>query len=218
MVEVQKHGFTFEKWVRDTLFRGYEGNYMQKWDVPPDHNKHPAMDSLHRALPVSIKTAGFGSPIGLGDALRQRSTDQPFVMIAGFWTQRTATEKWFEAIGAAKFRAKEWSALWGSLTLDNIAELDAMVKDMSKSHTIARKRAQEWKKRFFADSGSCIVLNPKIDSKAQRRVQCSLPFSVFWEFAGAEPERVDAPELYGIPFENPIVSSARTFKKKKARD
>jgi hypothetical protein len=69
MVEVQKHGFTFEKWVRDTLFRGYEGSYMQKWDVPPDQNKHPAIDSSHRALPVSIKTAGFGSPIGLGDAL-----------------------------------------------------------------------------------------------------------------------------------------------------
>lgn len=217
MVEVQKHGFTFEKWVRDTLFGGYEGNYMQKWDVPPDQNKHPAIHSSHRALPVSIKTAGFGSPIGLGDALRQRSTDQPFVMIAGFWHQRTKTEKWFEAIGAAKFSAKAWASLWGTLTLERIAELDALVKDTSIRYDVVRRRAQEWKALHADDSGSRIVLNPKIDSKTQRRVQCSLPFDVFWEFAGEEPVRLDAPELYGIPFENPIVSRARTFKKKKAR-
>jgi len=35
MVEVQHHGFSFEKWVRNTLFQGYCGNYMQKWDIPP---------------------------------------------------------------------------------------------------------------------------------------------------------------------------------------
>jgi hypothetical protein len=33
MVEVQAHGFGFEKWVRSRFFSDYEGNYMQKWDV-----------------------------------------------------------------------------------------------------------------------------------------------------------------------------------------
>jgi len=213
MVEVQKHGFTFEKWVRHKLFDAYRGKYMQKWDVPPDWNKHPLIPSTHQAVPVSIKTAGFQSPIGLGDALRQRSTDQPFIMIAGFWNQRTKTEKWFEAIGVAKFSAKAWAALWDKLTLDRISDLDRLVKNRSLKKEVAREKAQEWKDRFFYDTGSKIVLNPKIDS-SQRRVQCSLPFDVFWEFAGEEPVRLDAPELYGIPFENPVVSRARTFKKK----
>ena len=216
MVEVQQHGFTFEKWVRDTFFDGYEGNYMQKWDVPPDHNCHPTIPISHRGHPVSIKTAGFGSPIGLGDALRQRSTAEPFVMIAGFWNQRTATAKWFEAIGAARFSAEAWASLWGGLTLDRIAELDGLVKDMSVPYGVVRLRAQEWKARHAKDSGSRIVLNPKIDSKTQRRVQCSLPFDVFWEFAGVDPVRLDAPQLYGVPFENPVISRARTFKRTKA--
>lgn len=214
MVEVQEHGFAFERWVRDTFFDGYEGNYMQKWDVLPEGNQHPAVPASHRGLPVSIKTAGFGSPIGLGDALRQRGTDVDFLMIAGFWHQRTETEKWFEAIGAVRFSAEAWASLWGTLTLDLIAELDALVKDTSVSYHSVRSAAQEWKARHVKDSGSRIVLNPKIDSTKQRRVQCSLPFDTFWEFAGATPARLDAPELYGLAFTNPILSRARTFRKR----
>lgn len=72
MVEVQAHGFSFEKWVRDHFFSGYIGNYMQKWDVPAEQNASDAVPAAFRNLPVSIKTAKIGSPIGLGDVLRQR--------------------------------------------------------------------------------------------------------------------------------------------------
>ena len=71
MVEVQAHGFTFEKWVRDTFFDGYSGSYMQKWDIPPDANTHASVPTAFRSIPVSIKTAKLGSPIGLGDVLRE---------------------------------------------------------------------------------------------------------------------------------------------------
>ena len=70
MVEVQAHGFSFEKWVRDHFFSGYLGTYMQKWDVPPDRNNHASVPAQFHNLPVSIKTAKLGSPIGLGDVLR----------------------------------------------------------------------------------------------------------------------------------------------------
>lgn len=211
MVEVQQHGFSFERWVRHTVFSGYEGNYMQKWDVPPHENRNPAIDSHLRGIAVSIKTAKIGSPIGLGDIIRQRSTSEPFLMIAGFWSQRTPTEKWFESIGAARFSVEDWSSLWGSLTLADLNELDAIVKDMSTNYRIVRQEAQAWKKKYFDGSGSKIVINPKIDSKKQRRVQCSLPFSVFWQFVGDHPTRADKPQLFGFAFENPVVSSARKF-------
>lgn len=71
MVEVQYHGFSSEKWVRSTLFGGCEGSYMQKWDVPPEVNSHPSIPEYLRNLPVSVKTARYGSPIVLGDVLRQ---------------------------------------------------------------------------------------------------------------------------------------------------
>lgn len=114
MAEVQAHGFSFEKWAREQFFAGYGGSYMQKWDVPPDHNIHPTVPEVFQGLPVSIKTAKLGSPIGLGDVLRQRQINHDFLMIVGFWEQRTPTEKWFVDIGCALFRAADWEALWGN--------------------------------------------------------------------------------------------------------
>lgn len=67
MVEVQAHGFTFEKWVRDTFFAGYTGSYMQKWDIPPEANIHQPVPVAFRHIPVSIKTARLGSPVVLSD-------------------------------------------------------------------------------------------------------------------------------------------------------
>ena len=211
MTEVQIHGFTFEKWVRDTLFEGYDGDYMRKWDVPAEVNKNPSLPPQWRGMPVSIKTARYGSPIGLGDVLRQRQIEIPFLMIAGFWHQRMPSNKWIEEIGVACFSVADWAALWGQLSLDELRSIDAVVKNLGLPHTEVRQRAREWKKTTAAVATSTLVVNPKIDSKSQRRIQCSLPFAAFWLAAGREPWRQDAPELLGVPFPNPMASSARTF-------
>lgn len=210
MVEVQSHGFTFEKWVRDHFFSGYAGNYMQKWDVPPDQNNHTSVPSKFHNLPVSIKTAKLGSPIGLGDVLRQRQIDRDFLMIVGFWEQRSKTDKWIVEIGCARFSAADWQNLWGQLTLVEISSIDAVVKNLSEHYSTVRRKAQEWK-RGAAVKSSVIVINPKIDSKTQRRIQCSLPFKTFWEVVGRAPQTQNEPELWRQVFPNPIKSSARTF-------
>lgn len=210
MPEVQAHGFSFEKWVRDHFFAGYSGSYMQKWDVPPIHNIHPIVPPEVRGLPVSIKTAKVGSPIGLGDVLRQRQIDESFVMVVGFWQQRTATEKWFVDIGCAVFSATHWAALWGQLSLQEISTIDAVVKNQATHYSIVRLQAQQWKQNKSV--GTCtLVINPKIDSKTQRRIQCSLPNKTFWQAVGRSPQTRDAPELWSHKFPNPVNSSARTF-------
>ncbi|HEY5793254.1 MAG TPA: hypothetical protein VIS74_08145 [Chthoniobacterales bacterium] len=211
MVEVQIHGFSFERWVRGTLFEGYSGNYMQKWDIPPDFNQHESIPEQFRNIPVSVKSAKYGSPIGLGDILRQRVIYQPFLMIAGFWRQRTPSEKWIEDIGAAFFDPAQWNGLWGGLTSEGIQVIDAQIKDLGTPYTVARELAQQWKRRLADTSGSAVVVNPKIDSKRQRRIQCSLPFRTFWEAAGRKPTVCESPALFGFEFENPILSGARTF-------
>ena len=210
MVEVQAHGFSFEKWVRDHFFSGYAGDYMQKWDVPAEHNTSDAVPREFRNLPVSIKTAKTGSPIGLGDVLRQRQIDQHFVMIVGFWKQQTLTEKWILDIGCAIFEITSWQHLWGELTLAEIQEIDLVVKNQSEHYSIVRTKAQAWKNRP-AIATSAIVINPKIDSKIQRRIQCSLPYKTFWIAVGREPSPQKDPELWGHVFPNPIKSSARKF-------
>jgi len=64
-LEVQSHGLLFEKWLRDTFFGGYEPNgYTQKWDIPAADNPD------HGGIPVNPKAIKYGTPIGLGDALR----------------------------------------------------------------------------------------------------------------------------------------------------
>lgn len=211
MVEVQFHGFTFEKWVCDTFFDAYCGNYMRKWDVPAESNTGDIVPAAFRGLPVSIKTAKLGSPIGLGDVLRQRQIEEPFLMITGFWHQRTATEKWIEEIGVVAFPAGAWSTLWGVLTLEELRKIDAVVKNMDLHYTQVRQEARAWKKSSPALATCAFVVNPKIDSKTQRRIQCSLPYQKFWSVVGREPTPRDQPELFGVPFPNPISSSARTF-------
>ncbi len=211
MAAVQSHGFSFEKWVRDTLFNEYSGHNTQKWDIPPEFNQHPTLPHDFRNIPVSVKTAKVGSPIGLGDILRQRRISEPFLMIVGFWRQRTPSEKWFEDIGWVKFTPSIWNGLWGSLSLTQISEIDQVVKDRNTHYTIAREKAQHLKRLASGTSGNQIVINPKIDSKKQRRIQCSLPFNVFWTCSGRSLINQDCPELFGFPFKNPIISSSRSF-------
>ena len=185
---------------------------MQKWDIPAWQSKKEEVPTEWRSFPVSIKTAKWGSSIGLGDAIRQRNINESFVMITGFWRQRTPQEKWFEEIGVVKFHPEFWNSLWGAISLATLRELDSKIKDLSLHYSDARKVAKQWKSQLVK-SGSKIVINPKIDSKKQRRIQCSLPFPIFWEAAGRKPAKHDSPILFGKNFPNPVRSRPRRFSK-----
>ena len=215
MAEVQFHGFTFENWVKQEFFAGHVGGYSSHWDVPAELNRSDILQSEFRGLPVSIKTARVGSPLGLGDAVRQIRIDYDFVMIAGFWEQRTATDKFFTQIGAARITRGRWQSLWSPITTTQIYLLDSAVKDRKVHYVDTRLAAQEIKQRYRFDTAT-IVVNPKIDSKKQRRVQCSIPNSSFWELVGETPRPTDNPIFWNRPFKNPVKSSARKFKKDSA--
>ena len=87
--EEQSHGVVFEKWVRETFFGGYKpDSYTQKWDIPAEFNKE------HGGVPANPKATKFGTPIDMGDALRQFAVaegDQSFLVINGFWDQDGTT-------------------------------------------------------------------------------------------------------------------------------
>jgi hypothetical protein len=216
MSEVQKHGFSFEQWIRDTFFESYEGVYSQKWDVPSESNRSKLVPAEFRGLPVSIKTTKHGSPVNLGDALRQFQVDDDFVMICGIWKQANRQEKLLVAIGAALFRASAWRQLWSPLKLAELKELDLTVKDRGISYVEARLRAKQWQALHKPRSEANLRINPKIDSKEQRRVQCSLPFATYCEVAGlsAAMNESGAPaaELFGKRYPGAIKSPPRTFR------
>lgn len=209
--EVQAHGLVFEHWVADTFFDSYRSpGYTAKWDLPAEVNRLP--DPALAGLPANPKAVKFRTAVGLGDALRQYDIEEPFLLILGYWEQHTPQEKRFVKLLAPRIEPAAWRALWGPVTRADLEAFDALIKDRSLSVAEVRRRAQEMKRRP-PFSEAIFVLNPKIDSKGQRRLQCSLRYADVFTHLAPElsAEREAAPELWGVPFPGTIRSGAREF-------
>lgn len=209
--EVQVHGLVFEHWVCDTFFSGYRpSGYTQKWDVPASANRLP--DPALTGLPANPKATKFGAPVGLGDALRQYDIDEPFLLILGYWQQPAPDQKRFVKLVAPRIDPAAWRKLWGPVTRADLERLDTLIKDRSLTPAEARRLAQEMKSRP-PFSEAVFTLNPKIDSKTQRRLQCSLPYGdVFKHLApGTSPEPEETPALWGVSYPGPVASKPRSF-------
>lgn len=201
--EVQQHGLVFEQWVRDTFFNGYRPcSYTQKWDIPAEANQR------FGHVPVNPKAVKHGSPVDLGDALRQYETSDPFILVIGFW-QQEGGQKRFTHILAPRISAEQWRALWAPVTYADLLKLDALIKDPGRPIEEVRRLALQMKSAP-PFSQAVIQVNPKIDRR-QRRLQCSIRFAdVFKHLApGTDPAPQARPELWGVPFPNPIESPPR---------
>lgn len=201
--EVQNHGVVFEKWIRDTFFDGYEPqNYTQKWDIPASANKRLG------AIPVNPKATKYRTPVDMGDALRQFDIDEPFWLVIGYWEQ-FGDKKRFVNVVAQRIEPQEYRKLWGEVSRADLEKLDGVIKNTA-DYQEARKLAQEMKKTA-PFSTSIFTLNPKIDSKTQRRLQCSLSFAKVFKFLAPknDPAAQKNPLLWGVPVELEIESKPR---------
>ncbi len=213
MAEVQRHGFDFENWIKETFFTKFDSKYTQKWDVPQEANILTIIPQEYRNLPVSVKTSKFGSPIGFGDAVRQFKNNEDFLLIVGFW-QQNGEFKNFVAVECVKIIVSDWQNLFSPIDFAELNQLNILIKNTETHYSEARIKAREQKKSDKCKAAK-IVLNPKIDSKNQRRLQCSLPFKIFWQdLAKKEVYRNVDCELLGQKVPNPFLSSSRTFKPK----
>lgn len=206
--EVQRHGLVFEQWVRDTFFAGYRPTHAtQQWDIPA------AANLAHGGIPVNPKAVKYGTAVDLGDALRQFQIDEPFVLVMGFWRQH-GDEKRFVNIVAPRIDPATWRKLWAPIALADLQRLDAVIKDRSLTPAQARAAARQIK-NAPPFTQAIMVVNPKIDSKSQRRLQCSLRFAdVFTHLAPDASSAVhERPTLWGIAFPEAVPSKPRTFAK-----
>lgn len=204
--EVQQHGLLFERWITDTFFSGYRApNPTQKWDIPADINR------TRGGVPVNPKATKYGAPVDLGDALRQFEISEPFILLIGYW-QQEGTDKRFVNFVAPRIEPAAWRNLFGSITLADLQRLDAVIKDRSLTPAQARAAAQKMKSSPPFTS-SVIVLNPKIDSHTQRRLQCSLRFEDVFRYLtpGADRSPQPQPTLWGVTFPQPLKSPPRQF-------
>lgn len=202
--EVQRHGLAFEKWVRDSFFGGYQpAGYTQKWDIPASANKD------HGGVPANPKAVKYGTPVDLGDALRQYEIDEPFLLIVGFWQQDGDLKRFVHA-AAPLVTPEKWRELWAPVTYADLQRLDALIKDRNLTPAAARKLAAKMK-ASPPFNRSIIQVNPKIDTKGQRRLQCSIRFADFFRHLapGLDPAPQTEPVLWGVKLPGPIPSKPR---------
>lgn len=203
--EVQSHGLVFEKWICDTFFDGYTpDSSTQKWDIPARANKR------FGGIPVNPKAAKYKGAVDMGDALRQFDIDEPFWLIIGYWQQNGETKRFVNVV-ARRIEPEDWRQLWGDLERADLKRLDEIIKRTPDPRE-ARELAQQLKREPKFKS-SVITLNPKIDSKSQRRLQCSLAWSKVFKILApdADPSIQKRPMLWGAPVDIEVQSPPRTF-------
>lgn len=213
---VQGHGGAYQQWIGDTFFKGYVSGQTDHWDIPVEKNtaETSALPKRLQNLPISIKTSKLGSSINMGDAMRQRSIKTDFLIVVALWKQNSSSTKMIEQVGISVIPPEIWNTLWGDITMAHLIELESIIKDTNVSYKETRRKAQEWKikNQAILDTAG-ITLNPKIDSKNQRRLQCSLNYKKFIEIAWFETQPPQEPLMCGITVPNPMLSGARTFDK-----
>jgi hypothetical protein len=169
MPENQQHGFLWESDIKIKVF-GLTGPtpYTAVHDVDRDRN------ALNPNENVSLKTTG-GETVCMGDALRvfayEAGCEHTGIVVQ---YDQTADQKVLKRVYEIDLMQRE--LLWGRIVKEDVEELDALVRSMPtgrRDPEIDRAITQK-KKELNAKSG-IMRFNPKIDSKKQRRLQCSIP-------------------------------------------
>jgi hypothetical protein len=168
MPESQLHGFTWENEVKRVFAVDAHADYTATHDIPKEVNPFNSMEN------ISIKTTG-SSTICMGDPLR--IWDYSDAEINTGIVLRYRQEGGVKRLERThEITLNNRALLWGSLTREDIAELDALVRSMPRgSRDVAIDAAISEKKKELNAKSGIVRFNPKIDSKVQRRLQCSIP-------------------------------------------
>jgi hypothetical protein len=99
-------------------------------------------------------------------------------MVVGVWKQISKTQKKYSAIYEIEFDPKTYKNVWGNMTADILEPFVEYVKSIEpgKEAQIANQKIWKEKRKSIYDKveGCVMKIDAKIDSKNQRRVQCSV--------------------------------------------
>lgn len=177
------------------------------WDIDA------SLDWRH-GLHTSIKTMGVRgalvekATIGMADARRVFSIPCPFRMLVAPYRQLGPTKQ-VDQVFEFFIQGHEMAHLYGQLSLQEISAFHEGLLGFERGQ---HKQGQAWareQKSALAEQHSAFILNPKIDSKVQRRLQCSLRFGSLLEVV--EHRLVHTGHFYGMPLPLCIQSTPREF-------
>ena len=171
-MEVQAHGNYYE----DLKTRQITGLSKADYDALKDSGYTSGMDIERGLLSISdysIKTTN-GNKIDCGDILRRR-LETDYNLVVGVYTQ-CEDKKVFHTEYTFYIRPEHEQKLWGRMNYNQLAEYVDYIKNIP-----AGKQAQQETKiertvlkNCITDKNALVKIHPKVDSKNQRRVQCSV--------------------------------------------
>lgn len=176
----QMHGKAFENMLK-AIFNASDTKRLSnsKFDVEAKFNKETNS-------PVSIKTMKEGTKsICMSDARRFFEEENPFTMIVGIYIQKDK-RKVFEEVREYFISAENLKKLKGEISYKEVKAFhEELLKFKYGEHIEARNFARGKLKELKSKECS-LLLNPKIDSQTQRRLQCSLPVDILERIIGSE--------------------------------
>ena len=202
-MEVQSHGNDYE----DFVIKRLTGKSKKEYDSLKGNGGYTSAMDLVEGLLVdknySIKTAK-GNKVDCGDILR-RMSEKSYTVVVGQWRQDGDT-KVIHTEYTFNVKPEDYSKLWGSMTYEQVKEFDQYVKSIPKTREgqQSTKAERTRRKSEIACKDALMVIHPKVDSKSQRRVQCSFKIDEMIA-AGIEYTK--------IPMNYIIKSSKRKFNK-----
>ena len=172
MAEVQQHGNTFE----DIIIKRFTGKSKKEYDALKGKGGYTSSMDITEGLLSdknrSIKTAK-GNKVDCGDILR-RMNEKEYDVVVGQWRQ-DGDNKIFHTEYIFNITPEDCDKLWGSMKYELVEEYDTFIKSIphGKEAQQATKVERTSRKKILADKNALMVIHPKVDSKKQRRVQCS---------------------------------------------
>ena len=171
-MEVQAHGNVYE----DCVIRERTDMSKDEYDALKPNGYTSEFD-LSKGLVVdyngSIKTTK-NNTICCSDVVR-KMTHTNYRLIVGQYTQ-VGKEKVFHTEYEFFITPDDDKALWGKMDIQEVREFVDYVKSIpsGKEAQLSTKSQRQTLQEQAQDSSALFKLNPKVDSKNQRRVQCSL--------------------------------------------
>ena len=171
MSEVQQHGNAFE----DLKIRELSGLSKTEYDKLKPNGYTSSFDMVKGIIVpfnLSIKTTGKKT-VECADILK-RMLEQEYMMIVGCYTQQ-GSNKVFHTEYEFFITSDDYSKIWGSMNYENVKSFVEFVKNIphGKEGQKITLKERNFLKEQVQCKNSLMRINPKVDSKNQRRVQCS---------------------------------------------
>ena len=171
-MEVQAHGNYYE----DLKTRQITGLGKAEYDALKESGYTSGMDIMKGLLSISdysIKPTN-GNKIDCGDVLRRRQ-ETDYILVVGVYEQ-VGDNKVFHTEYTFYIKPEHEQKLWGRMNYNQLAEYVDYIKNIpaGKEAQQETKTERTVLKNCIEDKNALVKIHPKVDSKKQRRVQCSV--------------------------------------------